>query len=145
LLDTEIDEWLFNGADVSDQREIQNTPETMAYVGMTYVTGLAAGSVTFNLNATYRDDVVQFEIPTPAIDQESVTIANASLVWTSDSGHWLLGLFGKNLTDEDVKTAGYCFGFVASTGCPSSLGLENNVSVFYGAPLTFTGTIGYRF
>jgi iron complex outermembrane recepter protein len=146
LLDTEIDEWIVNGVDVSNQREIQNTPETMVYVGATYATSLAAGSsITFNLNATYRDDVVQFEVPNPIIDQESVTIANASLVWTSPSGQWLLGLFGKNLTDEDVKTAGYCFGFPATTGCPSSLGLENNVSVFYGAPRTFTGTVGYRF
>jgi len=150
LLDAEIDEWLITGPggviiDVADQREIQNTPESMAYLGLTYTTDLAGGTFSVNANASYRDDVVQFEIPNPYIDQEAVTLVNASLLWTSQSGHWLLGLHGKNLTDEDVKTAGYCFGFTASTGCPSALGLENNVSVFYGPPLTVTGTVEFRF
>jgi|APFre7841882724_1041349.scaffolds.fasta_scaffold00122_13 iron complex outermembrane receptor protein len=145
LLDAEIDEWIVNGVDVSDQREVQNTPETMVSVGATYTTGLAEGTLTANLNATYRGDVVQFEVPNPYIDQESVTLANASVVWLSPTGRWSFGVHGKNLTDEDVRTAGYCFGFPATTGCPSALGLENNVSVFYGAPRTFTGTIGYRF
>ena len=145
LLDAKIDEWIVNGVDVSDQREIQNTPETTVYLGATYSTGFADGTLSTNLNASYRGDVVQFEVPVPVIDQESVTLLNASAVWLSPTGRWSLGLHGKNLTDEDVKTAGYCFGFPASTGCPSALGLENNVAVFYGAPRTFTGTVGFRF
>ena len=145
LLDTEIDEWIVNGIDVSSQREIQNTPETMAYLGFTYATDIAEGAANFNLNASYRDDVSQFEVTNAFIDQESVTLLNASVVWTSPSGQWLLGLYGKNLTDEDVRTAGYCFGNPATTGCPSALGLENNLTVFYAAPRTFTGTVGYRF
>jgi iron complex outermembrane receptor protein len=145
LLDTNIDEWIVNGVDVSNQREIQNTPETMAYLGFTYVTDIAEGAANFNVNASYRDDVSQFEIPNAFIDQESVTLLNASMVWTSPTGQWLLGLYGKNLTDEDVRTAGYCFGNPATTGCPSALGLENNITVFYAAPRTFTGTIGFRF
>jgi iron complex outermembrane recepter protein len=145
FLDPEIDEWIVNGVDVADQREIQNTPDSMVYLGLTYTTEVARGTLSANANVSYRSDVVQFEIPNPLIDQESVTLANASLLWTSPSGHWLLGLHGKNLTDEDVKTAGYCFGTPATTGCPSALGLENNVSVFYGPPRTFTGTVEYRF
>ncbi len=145
LLDTEIDEWIVNGVDVSGQREIQNTPETMAYLGFTYATDIAEGAANFNLNASYRDDVSQFEVTNAYIDQESVTLLNASVVWTSPSGQWLLGLYGKNLTDEDVRTAGYCFGNPATTGCPSALGLENNLTVFYAAPRTFTGTVGFRF
>ena len=149
LLDANIDEWIIVGPgggeiDVADQREIQNTPESMLYAAATYTTGLGNGDLSVNVNASYRDDVVQFEIPNPLLDQKAVTLLNASLLWTSRNGHWMLGLHGKNLTDERVKTAGYCFGF-ASTGCPSSLGLENNVSVFYGPPRTFTGTIEYRF
>jgi iron complex outermembrane receptor protein len=117
----------------------------MAYLGFTYVTDIAEGAANFNVNASYRDDVSQFEITNALIDQESVTLLNASAVWTSPGGQWLLGLYGKNLTDEDVRTAGYCFGNPATTGCPSALGLENNITVFYAAPRTFTGTIGFRF
>ncbi len=144
LLDAEIDEWIVNGVDVSGQRAIQNTPETMGYLGATYRTGLVGGTISLNANASYRSEVVQFEVPVALIDQDSVTLVNASAVWTADSGRWSLGLHGKNLTDEDVKTAGYCFGF-AGTGCPSALGIENNVSVFYGPPLTVTGTVEFRF
>jgi iron complex outermembrane recepter protein len=145
MLDAEIDEWIVNGIDVSGQRAIQNTPDKTAYMGLTYATEVAGGVLNFNVNASYRDDVVQFEVPVPLIDQESVTISNASVVWVTDDGRWSVGLHGKNLSDEDVKTAGYCFGFPATTGCPSALGIENNVAIFYGAPRTFTGTVEYRF
>ena len=150
LIDAEIDEWLITGPggvtiDVADQRVIQNTPAAVLYLGATYSTGLAGGTLTANANASYRSEVVQFEIRNRLIDQPSVTLANASLRWTSASGRWALGLHGKNLTDEEVNTAGYCFGFPASTGCPSALGLENNVNVFVGPPRTFTGTVELRF
>ncbi|HET9692988.1 MAG TPA: TonB-dependent receptor [Steroidobacteraceae bacterium] len=140
-LDAEIDEWIFNGEDVSNQRFIQNTPETMAYLGLTYRAALAGGTLGLNANASYRDEVVQFEEAYSYIDQDAVTLYNASVTWESDSGHWVVGVHGKNLSDEDVKTAGYCFGF----DCRAVLGVENNVSVFYGPPLTVTGTVEYRF
>jgi iron complex outermembrane receptor protein len=144
-LDATIDNWNVSGVDVSGQRAVQNTPESMGYLGFTYRRALAGGTFGLNASASYRDEVVQFEIPVPLIDQDAVTLYNASLTWESDSGHWLVGLHGKNLSDEDVKTAGYCFGPPATTGCPSGLGLENNVSVFYGPPRTFAGTVEYRF
>jgi iron complex outermembrane receptor protein len=144
LLDAKIDEWLVNNINVSSQRKVQNTPESMAFVALNYTTPLAGGVLNASANASHRGSVVQFEVPNPLIDQDSVTLLNASLYWTSASGQLSLGLHGKNLSDEDVKTAGYCFG-VASTGCPSALGIENNVSVFYGAPRTVSATIEYRF
>ena len=144
LLDAKIDRWIVNNVNVASQRKVQNTPESMAYVALTYSTELAGGLLSATANASHRGSVVQFEVPNPLIDQGSVTLMNASLYWTSSSGQLSLGLHGKNLTDEDVKTAGYCFG-VASTGCPSALGIENNVSVFYGAPRTVSATIEYRF
>lgn len=144
LLDAKIDEWLVNNINVAALRKVQNTPESMAFVALNYTTPLAGGVLNASANASRRGSVVQFEVPNPLIDQGSVTLVNASLYWTSASGQLSLGLHGKNLTDEDVKTAGYCFG-VASTGCPSALGIENNVSVFYGAPRTVSASIEYRF
>jgi iron complex outermembrane receptor protein len=144
LLDAKIDEWLVNNVNVASLRKVQNTPESMAFVAINYTTDVSGGVLNASANASYRGSVVQFEVPNPLIDQGSVTLLNASLYWTSASGQLSLGLHGKNLTDEDVKTAGYCFG-VASTGCPSALGIENNVSVFYGAPRTIAASIEYRF
>jgi iron complex outermembrane receptor protein len=145
LLDASIDEWIFNGVDISDQRVIQNTPEETAFLGLTYTQTLFGGTLTLNGNGSYRGASSQFEVPVKLIDQGSYTLANASVSWTTPDDRWSFSLHGKNLTDEEVKTAAYCFGVPATTGCPSSLGLENNVAIFYGAPRTLTGTVEFRF
>jgi iron complex outermembrane recepter protein len=142
FLDAEIKEWIVNDMDVSDDREVQNTPEEMAYIGFTYNTIAFSGDLTLNANWSYKGDTTQFEVPQPDLDQDSYDMVNASVVWISEGDSWLLGLHGKNLTDEEVKTAGYCFGV---SGCPSSLGLENNTTVFYAPPLTVSATVEYRF
>ncbi|HBX74494.1 MAG TPA: TonB-dependent receptor, partial [Halieaceae bacterium] len=142
LLDAEIKEWLLNGVNVADQRAVQNTPEEMLYLGLTYTTDFAAGDLTAKLNWSYKGDITQFEAPVPVIDQEAYDVINASLVWMSSDEQWLVGLHGKNLGDEEIKTAGYCFG---EGGCPSSLGIENNTTVFYAPPRTLTATVEYRF
>lgn len=142
VLDTEITEWIVNGVDVSSDRVIQNTPEEMAYIGFTYTTGVAGGTMSLNANWSYKGDISQFEAPTEILDQDSHDIVNASIVWVSGNDHWFLGVHGKNLTDEEVKTSGYCFG---SGGCASSLGLEDNTTVFYAPPMTVSATVEYRF
>lgn len=142
MLDATIEEWIVNGVNVADQREVQNTPEEMGYLGLSWAQGLFGGDLTLNLNASYKGDITQFEAPVPVIDQESHTLVNASAVWQSADQQWLLGLHGKNLTDKEIKTAGYCFG---SGGCPSTLGLEDNTTVFYAPPRTVTATVEYRF
>lgn len=142
FLNADIKEWIVNDVDVSDQREIQNTPEEMAYIGFTYNTMVMNGALTLNANWSYKGDITQFEAPAPILDQDAYDMINASVVWISGSESWLLGLFGKNLTDEEIKTAGYCFG---SGGCPSTLGLEDNTTIFYAPPLTISATVEYRF
>lgn len=76
------------------------------------------------------------------LDQEAYDVINASIVWTNNSEKLRLGLHGKNLGDQDIKTSGYCFG---SGGCPSTLGLENNTTVFYAPPRTVTATLEVSF
>lgn len=142
FLDTSIEEYLIGVVDVSSDRQIQNTPEEMLFVGLNYTTPVANGDLFVNLNYSYKGDVQQFEIAAPDIDQEAYGLVNASIVWTSNSEQWQVGFHGKNLTDEEYRTAGYCFGF---SGCPSTLGLENNTSVFFGPPLTGFVTVEYRF
>ena len=143
LLDAEYTEFIINDVDVSSDRAIQNTPETMAYLGLTYNTELMNGSLTINGNLSHRGDIVQFEAPAPIIDQDAYTLYNLSAVWVSDDDRWSVGLHGKNLGDEDVKTAGYCFG--STGGCAVVLGLEDNTTIFYGPPRTVTATVEYRF
>ena len=141
-LDAEIKEWIVNDVDISNFREIQNTPENMAYLGLTWVGNLAGGTLNLNANWSYKDDIQQFEFASPDIDQDSYSIYNASAVWISPNENWSLGLHGRNLDDEDVRTAGYCFGF---TNCPSDLGLEDNTTVFYAPPRNWTATVEFFF
>ncbi len=143
LLDTEIKEWLFNGEDISEQRFIQNTPEEMAFMALNYVTPLRGGDLRLNVSWSYKGDITQFEFENEFIDQEAYDLINASITWLSSDEAWLVGLHGKNLGDEEYRTAGYCFG--ASAGCPSALGIEDNTTVFFGPPRTWTATVEYRF
>ena len=145
FLDTEIEKWIVGGVNVANDRTIQNTPETMIYAGLDYGLDFASGTLTLHADWMYKSEIVQFEISNKYIDQDAYDLVNASVIWESGNGHWWLGLHGRNLTDEDVKTAGYCFGTPDLTGCPSSLGLENNLTVFYGPPRTYSATLGYRF
>jgi iron complex outermembrane receptor protein len=142
FLDTSFKEYLIGDVDVSNERAIQNTPEEMLFLGLSYNTDLAGGVLLINANYSYKGDVQQFEIAAPDIDQDAFGLLNASIVWTSGDESWLVGLHGKNLTDEEYRTAGYCFGF---QGCPSALGLENNTTVFFGPPMTAFATVEYRF
>ncbi|WP_417449622.1 TonB-dependent receptor [Kordiimonas sp.] len=137
LLDAEIKEWLLNGVNVADQRAVQNTPEFMSYVGMTYMWPMSNGStISFNGNWSHKGSIVQFETPVTEIDQDAYSLFNASIVWTSENGNYSLGLHGKNLGNKEYKTAGYNF---------PTLGLENNITTFYGPPRTITATLGLKF
>ncbi|TGD75783.1 TonB-dependent receptor [Mangrovimicrobium sediminis] len=142
FLDTEIKEWIFNDVNVADQREIQNTPEEQVHLAFNYRMDMFGGETNFNASWSYKGDSYQFEVPTPILDQDAYDVIDASIVWLSGDGTWLLGLHGKNLTDEEIKSSGYCFGFV---DCPSALGLEDNTTIFYAPPRTYTATVEYRF
>ncbi|MEX0298632.1 MAG: TonB-dependent receptor, partial [Kordiimonas sp.] len=136
ILDADIKEWLLNGENIADQREVQNTPEFMSYVGLSYAMDLGSGTLNFNGNWSHKGSVVQFETPVPEIDQEAYDIANASIVYVAEDNVWSFGVHGKNLLDTRYKTAGYNF---------PTLGLENNITTFYGPPLTVTATFSYNF
>ena len=128
------------GNDVAGERVFQNTPDWTASGTMTYEMPLTlfdnAGALSFITTLSYRGAHSQFETPNPYLDQKSYTLWDLSIVWADDSGHWQAGLHGKNLTDEEYKVAGYDF---------PTLGLEGNVTAFYGYPTTVTATVEYRF
>jgi iron complex outermembrane receptor protein len=138
-IDAEYNEFIDAfGQDVADQRVFQNTPEWTAAGTLSYNTPVNWGGL-LNLITTlsFRDDHSQFEAPNPFLDQESYTLWDVSAVWTDDSGHWQVGLHGKNLTDEEYKVAGYYFPY-------PTLGLEGTVTAFYGNPRQFWLDVQYR-
>lgn len=146
ILDADFTDYIVNGENIASAREVQNTPEDMAYLALVYGNEVMGGAFNATLNYVRKGAVAQFEVPNPILDQDSYGMWNASVTWASPNDTWRLGLHGKNLNDEDVKTSGYCFGAGdgPATACPSTLGLENNTTVFYAPPRTIVGTIEYR-
>jgi iron complex outermembrane recepter protein len=128
------------GIDVADQAVFQNTPKWTGHAGVTFETPLALGNTDGSFavitSLSYRDKASQFEFPSPLLDQASYTLWDLSVVWEDNDGRWRAGIYGRNLGNEEYKVAGYDF---------PTLGLEGNVTAFYGYPRTITGTVEYRF
>jgi iron complex outermembrane receptor protein len=123
--------------DVADQRFVQNTPEWMGSLGLMYRWPLAdRGELTLSGSASYRDSVHLFEVPSPVLDQGSYTLYDAGVVWKSATESWQLGVYGRNLTDEQYRTGGYNF--------PGAL-FGNSIIGFYGPPRTYLASLTYRF
>lgn len=123
--------------DVADQRFVQNTPEWMGALGLSYRWALAdAGEITISGSASYRDSVHLFEVPIAALDQGAYTLYDAGVIWKSTTQAWQLGIYGRNLTDERYRTGGYNF--------PGAL-FGNSIIGFYGPPRTYLASLTYRF
>jgi iron complex outermembrane receptor protein len=123
--------------DVSNLRDFQNTPEWTGSISATYRHDFSDGSeLAFTPSAAYRGAYQQFETAAPLLDQEAYWMYDASAVWTSASDRWTVALHGKNLTDERYKTGGYSF--------PGPF-TGDSVIAFYGAPRTYTFTVGVKF
>ncbi|VVS97633.1 TonB-dependent receptor [Erythrobacter sp. EC-HK427] len=128
--------------DVSEFREVQNTPEWSGAATLGYATPLANGELYLGSTLSFRSSTTQFEVPSPFLDQDGYALLDASILYTDDSG-WSLGLYGRNLTDQEYRTSGYTFIAVnPTTGEPiltggqptGNLGREGTLTAFYGNP-----------
>tara|TARA_R110000868_G_scaffold6550_2_gene36943 strand:- start:5410 stop:7716 length:2307 start_codon:yes stop_codon:yes gene_type:complete len=131
------------GVDISNQVQIQNTPDATLSATLAYMVPFAGGDLSAFGTMSYRGDSSQFEIPFPALDQEAYTLWNASVVWDSADGAWQLGLHGRNLTDEEYRVSGY--DFVNNTTYAPELGRSGTLVGYYGNPRTVTATLAYRY
>ncbi|WP_250461316.1 TonB-dependent receptor [Microbulbifer litoralis] len=130
--DTEFLEFISGGVDVSDQRDMQNTPDTTAMFQLNYSLPMDSGAeLVFNPTVSYRADTQIFETPS-MLDQEAYTLVDMSATYYSAGGDWRLALVGKNLADKEYRIAGYNFDAPFVTG-------------FYGAPRTVALTGSYSF
>ncbi len=122
--------------DISDLVVLQNAPEWTGYFGLTWRGDLAGGELVVIPAVSYRGDFSQFEFPNPILDQEAYALVDLSAVWTAPSERWSIGLFGKNLTDEEYRVGGYNF--------PGAL-FNDSIIGYYGPPRTVTGSIQIKF
>ncbi|MDP3377501.1 MAG: TonB-dependent receptor [Brevundimonas sp.] len=141
-LNSEFDEFLrYNLTtmayeDISDLVVLQNAPEWTGYFGVTWRSDLAGGELVVTPSVSYRGDFSMFEFPNPLLDQDAYALVDLSLIWTAPNQRWSVGLFGKNLTDEEYRVGGYNF--------PGAL-FNNSIIGYYGPPRTVTGSIQVKF
>jgi iron complex outermembrane receptor protein len=135
-IDAEIEEWIFNGENIADERGFQNTPEWTGAFSFDWRWDLNLGSLDGEMGLigtwAYRDDTQIFEFATE-LDQKAYSLFDLSLIWSANDGRYLFGLHGKNLADEEYRIAGYYFPSLAV------------VTSFYGAPRTITATAQFMF
>jgi len=155
IIDAEITEILSADMNIADQFETQNTPELQGQVALNYTNDLGQnGEISVTGALSYRDEYFLFNVANPgfdpgvnalfpaggpALDPDSYTLADLSIVWTSPSEKYRFGLHGRNLTDEEYRVAAYNF------VTPSQLGVDSAYSAFYGAPSTVTASLSVDF
>ncbi len=157
-INAEYNEYITNiggtPTDVSDFRQVQNTPEWSGSATLGYTTPAGSGDLYLGSTVSFRSSTTQFEIPNPYLDQGGYALWDASIVWTNDDGNFSLGLYGRNLTDKEYRTSGYTFIAVDPiTGAPvltggeptPNLGTEGTLTAFYGNPrqVYLTATFGF--
>jgi len=133
--------------DVSDERVFQNTPEWTAHVDLTYdfpvVLFDQAGSMTLIGGWSYRGETNQFENPSQFLDEDAYSLFDASLVWRPSHGRYEVGIYARNLTDQQYRTSGYLF--ATPDGSASTLGLEGIANTFFGPPRTYEVSARFNF
>jgi len=154
-IDAEIKEILSADVNIASGFVTQNTPEITTRFGFAYTHDLDdMGDILVTGSASYRDEYFLFNVPNPgfgpgqsavfpqggpALDPDKYTLFDLGVKWTSESGRWDLGVFGRNLTDERARVAAYNF------VTPGQLGADGAYQAFYRAPRTVTASIGFKY
>lgn len=76
------------------------TPESSWSLGAQYDFVTPAGTIRPRLDASYQSSIFGEPLNTPGNRIDSYTVLNGSIRWISSDENWVLGLEGRNLTDE---------------------------------------------
>ncbi len=158
-IDAQYDEYITNiggtPTEVSQYREVQNTPKFTGSLTASYNADIGDGDLYLGASVSYRSKTYQFEIPNPYIDQKGYALFDASAVYTAPGDRWSIGVYGKNLLDKQYKTSGYTFVAVNPTtgeileganGYPiPTLGPEGTLTAFYGNPRQIFATVTFKY
>lgn len=144
LLDTEYTE--FNNVDafnvVAGPQDLSGnpllrSPEWQVVVGGQYTLDLSDGAslmLRADINSSASYQLREFDLTQD--EQNSYTMVNASLTYTTAEEDWVIRVWGKNLTDEEVL-----IGILNSSPIPGA----GYASGSYGMPATYGATAEYNF
>lgn len=121
--------------DVSDQRELVNSPEWDAYLGAAYNLPVGnIGTLTLLADISYRDKTYLEVNSSENLAQSGYSVVNAAIMFETVDGQWQFLLGGKNLSDKEYRT--HAFDLSAFPGV--ELG-------YYNAPRTYSFNATYHF
>ncbi|MGI9286112.1 MAG: TonB-dependent receptor [Pseudomonadales bacterium] len=114
--------------------KLRQSPEFSGYIRGEYAFDLAnGGSMTFGAEASYKDEQFYTEFNDDISAADSYTLVNLNLKYTSPGEKVSINVWGKNVTDEDVRGGA----FVSATGV--------TVNDTLLPPATYGVTFGYEF
>ena len=113
-------------------RKLPFSPDVTFNLGGSYTAPLAEGEINVNLNYSYSGE--WFSGPDNIVRQPSYGLLDASATYTLPGGKVSLGLWARNITDED---------YYVSLAAQSNPG--GGVTGVVGAPRTYGVKAGYRF
>jgi iron complex outermembrane receptor protein len=118
-----------------DGNPTRNSPDWAWNLHAEFDFGGANGGGVFTLmgDISYKDDIYFTEFNRLLEGQDSYTIYDAQLRYTSADGLWIAELWGKNLSDEDVASSTF------------QLATARVIGVTYMPPRTYGLTLGYQF
>ena len=132
-LDAEYDEFIENGVDVKDLKDVPYAPENMASLALDWTVGTWGwGNLALHMDWSYNDNYVPYVEPSQNATAEidSYEIVNANLILSEvpvgSDMTMQFSLWGKNLTDEEYRQNTIPFGLwtVSYFGNPMSYGLD---------------------
>ena len=144
LLDTEYTDFEnVNAYDVASGLQdlagnpLLRSPGWQLAVGAQYTLDLSDSSTLMLRTDINASDSYQLrEFDDPQDEQDSYTLVNASITYTSPSEAWVVMLWGKNLTDEEVV-----IGIVNSSPVPGA----GYASASYAMPASYGASVEYNF
>ena len=113
-LDTEIDEFNYNGVDISNKAHMLYAPELTAYFGAEHTSDLGGGTLTINAGWSYKDDMytqADWSTYDPATGPETVIESYESLdlsaTYLKDMGAGTLKvrLYGTDILEEGNRVS----------------------------------------
>jgi iron complex outermembrane recepter protein len=92
-----------------------------------------SGRLALQADVSWIDDQYFDSFNSPSHHEDSYSIVNARLTWSSEDEKWRVSVFGENITDEEYRTFSFDLAF---------LGFSTDV---YGKPSWYGVTVGYSF
>lgn len=122
--------------DIGDQElpSIQS-PEWNANGLIRYQWPMLGGMMAIQADIVYRDEVFFALVDAETLQQDSYSVSNASVTYTTDDGKWEGSVFVNNLTDEE---------YLVQTFDLSSTAVFGMTEQYYGRPQWWGASVTYR-